>query len=165
MRPVFANQGIGSSPSDVDEVTVELRNASTFALVAATTAVLKTDGTASCLFNSSYTGTYYVAVKHRSAVQTWSNLPISFTSNPISYDFSNAFTKAYGSNLSELEPGIYGLFIGDINQDESIDNSDSTDLFNDIENSNFGFLATDLNGDGSVDNSDSENFFNNIQSC
>jgi chitodextrinase len=162
MTPVLANQGIGSSATDVDEITVELRNASTFAVIATTTAVLKTDGAASCIFNSSNTGSYYIAVKHRSAVQTWSNQPISFASNPTSYDFSNALIKAFGLNLRELEPGVFGLFIGDINQDESIDNSDSTDLFNDIENSNFGFLTTDLNGDGSVDNSDSENFFNNI---
>lgn len=162
MKPVLSNQGIGSSSTDVDQVTVELRNASTLELVATTTAVLKTDGTVSCIFNSSNTGSYYVAVKHRSAVQTWSNLPISFANNPTSYDFANAISKAFGSNLSELEPGVFGFFTGDINQDESIDNSDSTDLFNDIENSNFGFLTTDLNGDGSVDNSDSENFFNNI---
>ncbi|MBL0012311.1 MAG: fibronectin type III domain-containing protein [Flavobacterium sp.] len=162
MKPVLSNQGIGSSSTDVDEITVELRNASTFELVATTTAVLQTDGTVSCIFNSSNSGSYYVAVKHRSAVQTWSNLPISFASNPTSYDFSNAVSKAFGSNLRELELGVFGFFTGDLNQDESIDNSDSTDLFSDIENSNFGFLTTDLNGDGSVDNSDTENFFNNL---
>ena len=153
---------MGASSTDVDEITVELYHASTLALVATTTTVLKTDGTASGIFNSSYSGSYYVAIKHRSALQTWSDQPISFASNPTFYDFSNAIIKAFGSNLRELEPGVFGFFIGDINQDESIDNSDSSDLFNDIENSNLGFLTTDLNGDGSVDNSDSDNFFNNI---
>ena len=163
MKPVKANQGVGTSTTDVDDITVELRDATTFATVATTIALLKTNGTASCTFNGSYTGSYYLAVKHRSAIQTWSNGTVLFSTNPVSYDFSNAINKAYGSNLTQLEPGIFGFFTGDLNQDEAIDNSDSTDLIIDIENSNFGYLSTDLNGDGAIDNSDTDEFFSNVE--
>jgi hypothetical protein len=58
--------------------------------------------------------------------------------------------------------GVFGFLSGDLNQDEAIDNSDTTDLENDISNSNFGVLATDLNGDGAVDNSDTNSIYFNI---
>ena len=163
MKPVKANQGIGSSTTDVDDITVELRDATTYNTIASTSAVLKTDGTANCLFSSSYTGNYFIAIIHRSAVQTWSNLPVSFSSASTSFDFSTAAAKAFGSNMTLVASGVYAFYNGDINQDEIIDNSDSDTLFFDIENSNFGFITTDLNGDGSVDNSDADSFFVNVE--
>lgn len=163
MRPVKANQGVGTSSTIVDDITVELRNSTTYALVASTTAVLQTDGTAACTFDASYIGSYYLAVKHRNAIQTWSNAPISISSGTNSYDFSNAMNKAYGNNMIQLGAGVFGFFTGDINQDEVIDNSDSDTLTPDIETSNFGFLTTDLNGDGAVDNADTDVFFINVE--
>ncbi len=154
MKPVKANQGIGSSITDVDDITVELRDATTFTVVATTTSILKTNGTATCTFNSNYTGSYYLAIKHRSAVQTWSSDPILFSTNPISYDFSNAINKAYGSNLTQLEPGIWGFYTGDINQDGNIDTTDYSSWESDYNNFVSGYFATDLNGDGNVDTSD-----------
>ena len=64
--------------------------------------------------------------------------------------------------MRQIEPGVWAIYSGDINQDESIDNSDTNDLFLDIENSNYGVLPTDLNGDGTIDNSDTDDIFNNI---
>jgi hypothetical protein len=67
------------------------------------------------------------------------------------YDFSTAASKAYGNNQVLLEPGIWGFYSADINQDENIDLLDMSLL--DIDNMNFeyGYLATDINGDGNVD--------------
>ena len=163
MTPVKANQGVGISTTDVDDITVELRNATTFALVATTNAMLKTDGTANCTFSSNYSGSYYIAVKHRSAVQTWSATPFLLSTLPPNYDFTIIASKAYGSNMKEVETGVWALYTGDINQDEVVDNSDSSDLFVDIDNSAFGYLTTDLNGDGTIDNSDTDNFFSNVE--
>jgi chitodextrinase len=162
MRAVKANQGIGSSTTYVDDVTIELRNASTYAVVATTNAMLQTNGNAIATFTSGLSGSYYVVVKHRNAVQTWSTNPVVITSST-SYDFTNAVNKALGSNMIELETGIFGLYSGDINQDEVIDGSDSTELFNDIDNTNFGYLSTDINGDGAVDNSDTTSYLNNTE--
>ncbi len=66
--------------------------------------------------------------------------------------------------MKELETGVFGFYSGEINQDESIDNTDGVDLSNDIGNSEFGVKTTDLNGDGSVDNSDAPYFDANAAS-
>jgi S-formylglutathione hydrolase FrmB len=159
----MANQGIGSSTTDVDTITVELRNANTFALVASTDAILKTDGNAICSYSTSQIGSFYIAVKHRNAVQTWSLVPITFGVSPVSYDFTDFASKAYGANMSQVEPNVWALYSGDLNQDETVDNFDADSLFFDIENSAYGYFDTDINGDGSVDNFDADSFFINIE--
>ena len=65
--------------------------------------------------------------------------------------------------MKELSTGVWAFYSGDINQDESVDNLDTENLFLDIENSNYGQINTDLNGDGSVDNLDTNSFFENIE--
>ena len=154
MTPVKANQGIGTSTTDVDDIIVELHNVTTFALVASTNAILKTDGTVNCTFTSNYSGSYYIAVKHRSAVQTWSNTPVLFSTTTTSYDFSNAINKAYGNNLTEVETGIWAFYNGDLNQDFLVDTQDYTSWESDYINNVFGYSTTDLNGDGLVDTQD-----------
>jgi hypothetical protein len=123
---------------------------------------LKTDGTLSVTFNTAAAGSYYIVVKGSNLVQTWSAMPQSVSAIPLSYDFSIAVTQAYGSNMIEVISGVWAFYSGDINQDETIDNSDSDSLFSDIENSNFGVFVTDLNGDGTVDNSDTDVFYINV---
>ncbi len=154
MRPVKANQGIGVSATDVDTVTLELRDVVTKSIFATTTAVLQTTGIATGTFNSTINGSYYLAIKHRNALQTWSANPITVNSSTPLYDFTNVATKAFNSNMVLVDSGIWAFFSGDINQDEVIDGTDLVDISNDLDNSAFGFLTTDLNGDGSVDNSD-----------
>ena len=163
MRPVKANQGVGSSPTDVENLTVELRDASTFALIASTMGTLQKNGTLAVSYSAAPVGSFYIVVKGKNCVKTWSSNAQNVGSTILNYDFSNAISKAYGNNMVQIEPGVWAIYSGDINQDETIDNSDSDDLFLDIQNSNFGVLATDLNGDGSTDNSDSDSIFINIE--
>ena len=169
MLPVKANQGIGTSTTIVDDITAELRNSSTLALVASTNAILNTDGSAIATFATSLSGSYYLVIKHRNGIQTWSANPITVGSSPIAYDFTNVISKAYGSNMIEVESNVWAFISGDTNQDESIDLEDVSNTSIDNDNSAFGVLATDLNGDGSVDlidvailgsNSDSSIFSN-----
>lgn len=162
MASVKLNQDGVSAATDVENITVELHNATApFDLVAAAITVLKTDGQATCRFPSVESGSYYIVVKTGSGIQTWSATPQTVGTLPLVYDFSSAANKAYGDNLLELQPGVFGIYSGDINQDEAIDNTDGVDLTNDIDNSEFGIKVTDLNGDGSVDNSDAPYFDNN----
>jgi hypothetical protein len=161
MSPVKANQGIGTSTTIVDDILVELRHATTYALVASTQALLLTNGTAACTFLTAPSGSFYVVVKHRSAIETWSSNPVVIAASS-SYNFTTAANKAFGNNMREIEPGIFAFYNGDINQDGAMDNSDFEQLFPDIDNSNYGVQATDLNGDGAVDNSDLENIFGNV---
>jgi hypothetical protein len=60
-----------------------------------------------------------------------------------------------------LETGVWGCYIGDINQDGNVDNSDYSNWEVDANEFAFGNFATDLNGDGNVDNSDFSIWENN----
>ena len=133
------------------------------ALVDTATGTLKTAGTLSVTFRTAAAGSYYIAVKGVNLLQTWSAEPQAVGSSPLSYDFSSDATQAYGSNMREMETGVWAFYSGDVNQDETVDSSDSDSLFSDIENSNFGVFATDLNGDGTVDSSDTDVFFINVE--
>ena len=155
MRPVRANQGIGVSATDVDNVTLELRNAaSPYELVATTTAMLQTNGTVVGTFNSAINGNFYLVLKHRNAVQTWSANPIVISSSTPLYDFTDNTNKAYGNNMIEMETNVWAFYSGDIDQDESVDPSDYSLWEIDANLFSFGNFVTDLNGDGAVDPSD-----------
>jgi hypothetical protein len=65
---------------------------------------------------------------------------------------ANAQTNnAYGDNQKEVEPGVFAIFSGDVNQDGVIDVLDQGMLDNDMFNFAFGYVVTDLNGDAVVD--------------
>lgn len=100
------------------------------------------------------TGFYYIAVKHRNSIETWSKLPVSYTKgSTTSYDFTNAVTKAYGDNLILLG-SKYCIYSGDVNQDGYVDLVDASLIDNDSYNFVTGYNPTDLNGDNIVDVSD-----------
>lgn len=154
MQAVKLNQGVGSSTTDVDQVSVELRDAfSPHALVASTTADLKTNGSALAIFGGVYSGSYYVVLKSRNGVETWSADPVLIGSGT-SFDYSTAANKAYGANQVQIQAGVWAIYSGDINQDGVVDGLDYNDWETDSNNFGSGYLATDLNGDGIVDGLD-----------
>lgn len=59
--------------------------------------------------------------------------------------------NAYGDNQKQVEPGVFAIYSGDINQDGVIDIFDVIDMDNDVINFNAGYIPTDLNGDGVAD--------------
>ncbi len=164
MTSTLANQGIGMSMSDVDSITVELHEANApYLLVTSSKTILQTNGNANVIFDTAYSGNYYMAIKHRNTIETWSADPIFISSNT-SYDFTTSSNKAYGSNMVEIEPGIFALYTGDINQDGYIDGFDYPDFDTDSQNNVSGVYATtDLNGDGYVDGFDYPVFDANSQ--
>jgi hypothetical protein len=164
MNSVKLNQDYESPTEEVEDLTIELHDAVDYSLVDTAIGTLHTDGSLSVTFNTAAAGSYYIAVKGRNLVQTWSAEPQAVGSTTLDYDFSSAATQAYGSNMREIETGVFAFYSGDINQDEVIDNTDLDPLFLDIDISNFGVLDTDLNGDGVVDNSDLDNVFLSIDS-
>ncbi len=150
MAPVLMNQGIGSSAILVDSVLVELKETAGYTTVADMTAALLTDGTVMCDFGS-VSGTYYIAVTHRNGLQTWSATPVLISAGNTNYDFSTDDLMAFGSNMREVDNGIWAFYTGDLNQDENIDLLDIGILELDISNFEFGYFKTDMNGDGNVD--------------
>jgi chitinase len=162
MKPVLYNAGIENNPSSLltDSITVELREqtiANNYPLLAICKSLIKRDGTVSCTFPITLIGkNAYLVIQHRNAIETWSANPLLITSsftNGIQYDFSTAANQAFGGNQTEVMPGIYALFSGDIEKDasESIDLSDVSRIELDNSNFVFGYFATDINGDGNVD--------------
>lgn len=146
-----------------DTVTVYLRNAvSPFARVDSGKAYLSPSGQASLLFSNASNGVnYYIQVKHRNAMETWSKLPQMFSGNQLTYDFTTAITKAYGDNMKQSE-SRWVIYSGDVNKDGAIDASDLSDVDNDSYNSLSGYVVTDLTGDDFVDASDVSVCDNNV---
>jgi hypothetical protein len=166
MTPVKANQGIGTSTTIVDDILVELRHPTTFALVASTQGVLQTNGTAACTFSTAQSGSFYIVVKHRNAVQTWSANPVVIGATS-SYNFSASANKAYGDNMKEVESGVWAFYTGDVDQNGNIDIPDYSQWEADYNEFASGVFATDLDGNGNVDISDYtiwENNYNNFVS-
>ncbi|MFZ1322956.1 MAG: choice-of-anchor B family protein [Ignavibacteria bacterium] len=103
-------------------------------------------------------GNYYLVMKHRNTIDTWSSsTPIAY--NPMimnTYNFTDASSKAYGSNMSQvdLSPVKYGVYSGDANRDNAIDLADLGLIDNDASNFIIGYVPADINGDGLVDLTD-----------
>jgi Leucine-rich repeat (LRR) protein len=161
MRSVKTNQGLTAKIADVDAVTVELRQANG-QLIASTATLLKTTGMLSCAFSSAPSGSFYIVVKNRNFIETWTATSQTIGATPLVYDFTTSVSKAYGSNMKLLENGVYGLYSGDINQDGFIEGSDYDQLNTDTKDSAIGFNSTDLNGDGFVDALDYDAINSNV---
>ncbi|MBL7772728.1 MAG: peptidoglycan DD-metalloendopeptidase family protein [Chitinophagaceae bacterium] len=150
MKPVLYNQGVSSNTNIADSVTIEFRDTtSPYNLVSSRKVILPTNGVANTIAPGT-SGAYYIKVNHRNAIETWSGLPFTVVPNGF-YDFTTAANQAFGSNQTQVEPGIWALYSGDINQDGAIDAFDYLIQDPDIIAGASGYLSTDLNGDGIVD--------------
>jgi autotransporter-associated beta strand protein len=155
MNSVRVNQEIeGAEISEVEMLTVELHDAEHYGLVVATTAMLHTDGSLSANFGTVAAGSYYIAVKGRNMIQTWSAVAQAVGTTPLDYDFSTSASQAYGDNMIDMGDGVFAFYSGDIVQDELIEFSDYSAWETDAFNFAFGDFATDLTGDGLVEFSD-----------
>lgn len=135
-----------------DTVTVELRNTtSPYSVIESKPIVLNTAGTGSSTFTTAANSTpYYIVVKHRNSIDTWSASDQQFSSNQMNYDFTTALSKAYGNNL-KLKGGKYCIYSGDVNKDGFVNLTDLNLIYNDNIIGAQGFRSTDLTGDLLVD--------------
>ncbi|MDQ3019936.1 MAG: hypothetical protein M3R36_05110 [Bacteroidota bacterium] len=101
-------------------------------------------------------GNYYIVVKHRNSIETWSKFPVTIGSGEVSYNFTSAMTQAYGNNLKQVDfsPVVFGIFSGDVNQDWTVDLTDASLIDNDANNFVSGYVNTDITGDNFVDLTD-----------
>ena len=156
MHAVLINQGVSNDNSITDSVEVQLRNSTTpFGLVASKYISQKKNGLVEFDMPTVPSGFYYIVVKHRNSLETWSSAPVYKGDCSMSYNFTTAATQAYGDNQVEVEQGVFAIYTGDINQDGFIDSFDfpalDTDIFNGVSGV---YVNTDLNGDGFVDSFD-----------
>jgi len=138
-----------------DTVRVYLHNsAAPFTKIDSAKVQLNSAGNGLLSFTHAPAGSYYIVVKHRNSLETWSSTPISFSPGvTTTYNFTTAASQAFGDNLS-LKAGKYTIYSGDVNQDGTIDGSDLSSIDNDASNFVSGYVNTDVNGDTIVDGSD-----------
>ncbi len=127
-------------------------------------------GTVSLSIPSSFSSNYYIAVKHRQSVETWSANAVSFSGSTINYNFTTAASQAYGNNEKQISPelNIYVLYGGDVasifpEQDGYIDIFDNNSVYNKAQLAQYGYMVEDITGDGFVDIFDMIIVFNNMQ--
>lgn len=153
-----------------DTATVVLRyNVSPYTIADSSRAVLDSNGNGSFLFSKvgNY-ALYYIVVKHRNTIETWSNSPKEFYNNIASFDFTLSGYSAYGNNLIQVG-SKYCLYNGDVNQDRTVDLNDVVSINNNASNFITGYKPTDVNGDNFTDlsdliltNNNSSSFINTI---
>jgi hypothetical protein len=162
MQSTLANGGITAPVTACDSIDVELRDSTLpNIIVASGKTLLNQDGSFSYSFPS-LNGNYYLVIKHRCALQTWSASPILFSGTSVQYDFTTAANKAYGDNMIEIEAGKWAFYSGDVVVDENMDLLDLGMIESDISAFSYGYLVTDINGDGNVDLLDSPILEGNI---
>ena len=110
-------------------------------------------------FNNAVAGRpYYLTIKHRNLIETWSSSTVYFDqlTYELKYDFSKNPSSAFGNNLIQVDdtPVRFASYNGDVNQDQTIDIADLSQIDNDAFNFNSGYLSTDVNGDAFIDLAD-----------
>lgn len=138
----------------VDTLTVALANSAAPYSIAyyKHSAQLNTDGTMSLSIPATYSGNYYIAIRHRQSIETWSAAPVSFSGSTINYDFSTAASQAYGSNQASLGASWgYGLYAGDIVKDGYIDLSEVNATYSSARLAQYSYLLYDFTGNGFVE--------------
>lgn len=144
-----------------DTVRVYLANPiSPFTLRDSSSAFLDSTGSALISLGKAPNGNYYIVVKHRNHLETWSSTAPSFaTGSTSNYDFTTAATKAYGSNMKQVG-SVWVLYGGDGNADGFV-NPDDYILFRQ-QFGRDGYKGSDYNGDGFVDGYDLPIIYSNF---
>jgi hypothetical protein len=152
-----------------DSVTANLRNGSApFNIVESSTVILDSvTGEAQFIFPNSPSGNYHTEIRHLQCIAIWSAAPEDHVRDEAGLGgsyitfISSAPQLIYGSNLKHLGGNNYGMYSGDVNQDDHIDLIDVLIINNDAAGFMAGKVVSDLNGDRIVDLSDIIMAYNN----
>ena len=143
-------------PTLCDTVEIQLANStSPFAVSFTLKGTLNTSGVGTFLFPIAVSGnSYYVIIKHRNSLQTWSATAVSLASTSGSYDFTTAVNKAYGNNQALFSDGLAAIYSGDVNQDNIINSTDFNIVNASVSLLLVGYQTSDLTGDNCIEASD-----------
>lgn len=151
-----------------DTVTVELRSfTSPYTLIEQKKIIFNSSGIGTANFTTLIDGTpYYIVLKHRNSLETWSFTGNAFSGAVLNYNFTADSAKAYGFRMTK-KGTRWCIYSGDINQDGLINSSDLTLIYNDVLNYSSEYLSTDITGDNFVDLHDlticDNNKFNSVE--
>jgi len=156
---------INNSLNMKDTVKAYLRsNTIPYSIIDSAQALIdSTSFTGNFSFNNAPSGTYYIVLKHRNSIETWSKSggEILTRGTTFNFDFTTAASQAYGNNMI-LKGTRWCIFSGDVDQDGIVDASDLSEVENDAFNSVTGYVRTDVTGDDFVDGSDLSIVDNNV---
>jgi len=148
-----------------DTVNVFLRSsASPFSKVDSAKVYIGTTGGASMIFPNAFPDIeYYIQLRHRNSIETWSSETINFDDPTITYDFSLSQDQAFGNNQILVNPGTgrYAIYNGDENQNGIVDLTDVVNVSNAANAFENGYVPSDMNGDNMTDLTDVVFTFNN----
>ena len=150
-----------------DTTVIYLRNISSpYSIVDSACSVIDSlNFTGSFLFSNAPSGTYYLQIRHRNSLETWSKAGgEQYTPGTVlSYDFTSSPSQAYGNNLIQTDtiPEIYAVYSGDTEKDGNIDLTDVFAVYNDAVLNTTGYKVSDINGDYLTDLSDVLIVYNN----
>jgi len=149
-----------------DTVVLSLRSSSPpYNIIESRSKIINQEGQGTFSFRNVSTGTpYYLQVRHRNSIETWSAGTITFSGNSIVYEFFTSPSLAYGNNmiLVDNQPqNFYAVYSGDVNQNGVIDLTDVLQTYNDANSFVSGYVVTDINGDNVVDLNDVLIAYNN----
>lgn len=114
-------------------------------------------------FNHAANGNYYIVLRHRNGLQTWSKPGgVTFTKgSTMNYDFTSSASQAYGNNL-KLVGTKYCIYSGDVQSSGFIDVVDITSIYNkSLVFASGEYLPENLNCDQIVDAADMVICYNN----
>ena len=171
MSATLFDLGRSSISTATDSIQVNLWNSGNVGITSANytaSGVLLTNGSTTLLFPGAIIGgAYYISVKHRNSLETWSAYPVNFSTDSTSYDFTTDLNKAFSDNVNppmkSLSDGKYALYGGDVNQDGTVDGGDMNEVDNNSSAAAFGYDNSDTNGDGATDGLDMNIIDNNTQ--
>ncbi|MBK8550220.1 MAG: hypothetical protein IPL53_03845 [Ignavibacteria bacterium] len=151
-----------SNTMNTDTMRVYLRSSvNPYPKIDSAKAFLNTAGQASFMFNNASNGTgYYIQLKHRNGLETWSSTPQSFSSNSMTYDFTDNSNKAYGDNMS-LSGDEWVIFTGDVNQNGFVELTEVLSVDNEASAFASGYVNSDVNGNNFTDLTDVLLAYNN----
>lgn len=131
-----------------DTITIELRNTSfPYTLIDQTKILLNSSGNGTGKFYNAENGTpYYLVLRHRNAIETWSATFQTFSNGMLTYDFTTGASKAYGNNL-KLIGSKWCIYSGDVNQDGFINSQDLNSVYSANISGIIGYTVTDVTGD------------------
>lgn len=116
-------------------------------------------------FQTIATGTYYIQIKHRNSIETWSKAGGESyeTFTTLNYDFTTASSQAYGNNQASIDasPVRFGIYSGDVDQNGVVNLADVTLAYNGSQSFQTGYKNADLNGDNIVNLTDVTIGYNN----
>ncbi|MEZ4690114.1 MAG: hypothetical protein R3A12_07990, partial [Ignavibacteria bacterium] len=126
-------------------------------IVDSATAFVDPSGLGIYTFSNAVNGVnYFIHLKHRNSIETWSKTTQMFTADNLNYNFTSAITQAYGDNqkLIDNSPVKYGTYSGDENQNGIADLTDVVNVSNAANSFTNGYVSTDMNGNNITDLSD-----------